>query len=73
MFAFHFYARAPKVSVDDRAGSRNGGTESDRWFLLRRPDVIGHLSIETLPSVSPRVYRCAGAAEHAGPSAALKV
>lgn len=73
MFAFNFYARAPKVSVDDRGWSRDGETESDQWFLLRRPDVIGDLSIETLPSVSLHVYRCAGAAEHAALSAALKV
>lgn len=64
---------APKVSVADGGGSRNGETGSDRRLLLRRPDAIGRLSIETLPSVSPRVYGCAGAAGHAGPSAALKV
>lgn len=61
------------MSVDDRGWSWNGETESDGWFLLRRPDVIGDLSIETLPSVSLHVHRCAGAAENAGQSAALKL
>lgn len=37
---------------DDRGWSWKERTETDQRFLLRRPDVISDLYIETLPSVS---------------------
>lgn len=62
MFVFNCYARALKLNNDDNGWSRNEMTENDQSFLLRCPDVIGDLYIETLPSVSLHTYRRAGAA-----------
>lgn len=44
-------------------------TSKDQSFLLRCPDVIRDLYIETLPLVSLQVHRCAGAASHTGADA----